>query len=367
MPRAAVMPAPRVPVEVRSLPEPELEPGAVLLETIFSEVCGTDVHLHHGRLEGVPYPIVPGHVSVGRIAEVRGSVADVEGRPIEPGRVVTFLDVHETCHACWACLVARTPNRCPRRKVYGITYGADEGPLGGWSETILLKPGVRIVPLPDAVPPERLIAAGCGLATALHAVDRARIRIGDTVAVQGTGPVGLGAVVLARLSGAGRVIAVGAPAVRLEAARAMGADATVPVDGTGPGERVALVREATAGRGADVVVEATGVPAAVAEGLDMVRDGGRYVVVGQYTDAGETPIHPHRHLTRKHVDLKGCWGFAYHHMHRMVGLLAREGERVGWERLISRVYGLEEANEALADVEAGRAVKAVIRPTPIQA
>ncbi len=62
---AAVMPAPRVPVVLREFPEPALEPGSVLLRTLYSEVCGTDVHLWHGRLAGVPYPIIPGHVSVG--------------------------------------------------------------------------------------------------------------------------------------------------------------------------------------------------------------------------------------------------------------------------------------------------------------
>ncbi|MDH4350076.1 MAG: alcohol dehydrogenase catalytic domain-containing protein, partial [Gemmatimonadota bacterium] len=68
MPKAAVMSAPRKAIEVRDFPEPDLEPGAVLLETLASEVCGTDVHLHHGRLSGVPFPIIPGHVSVGRVA-----------------------------------------------------------------------------------------------------------------------------------------------------------------------------------------------------------------------------------------------------------------------------------------------------------
>ena len=65
--RAAVMTRPRAPIEIREFPKPELEPGAILLETILSEVCGTDVHLHQGHLAGVPYPIIPGHVSVGRV------------------------------------------------------------------------------------------------------------------------------------------------------------------------------------------------------------------------------------------------------------------------------------------------------------
>src|SRR5205823_5940371 len=84
MPRAAVMPGPNKPVEIREYPRPKLETGAALLETMYSEVCGTDVHLHHGKLD-VPFPIIPGHVSVGTVAEARGPLRDVSGRSIKEG------------------------------------------------------------------------------------------------------------------------------------------------------------------------------------------------------------------------------------------------------------------------------------------
>ncbi len=71
---AAVMPAPNDAIELREFPEPELEPGSALLHTMYSEVCGTDIHLLHGKLAGVPYPIIPGHVSVGAVAKIRGSI-----------------------------------------------------------------------------------------------------------------------------------------------------------------------------------------------------------------------------------------------------------------------------------------------------
>ena len=125
------MTAPGAPMEVWDVSAPDMEDGAVLLETIASEVCGTDVHLHHGRLAGVPYPIIPGHVSVGRIHESRGVASDALGVPIAPGDVVTFYDVHEVCGECWHCTVASQPNRCPARRVYGITYAATDGLLGG--------------------------------------------------------------------------------------------------------------------------------------------------------------------------------------------------------------------------------------------
>src|SRR6266566_964698 len=80
--QAVVMPAPGRPLEMRSFPGPRPGPGEAVLETVASEVCGTDVHLHHGRLAGVPYPIIPGHVSVGRVLETRDVVRDATGEPL---------------------------------------------------------------------------------------------------------------------------------------------------------------------------------------------------------------------------------------------------------------------------------------------
>ena len=362
MPRAAVMTAPHSRIEVQELRAAPMEPGSILLETIFSEVCGTDVHLHHGRLAGVPYPIIPGHVSVGRVLETGGLVNDIERQPIQPGDVVTFLDVHETCNNCWYCLVAKATTRCPERKVYGITYSARDGLLGGWSEQIYLKPGVKVIRLPDSVPPERFIAAGCGLPTALHAIERAQVSLGEIVAVQGSGPVGLAITILAQLSGAGGVIVLGDPASRLQMAQDFGADEIISVSATTAEQRVERVRSLTNGRGADVTIEATGVPGAVREGMQMTRDAGRYVVVGQYTDAGEVPINPHLDLNRKHLEIRGCWGSDYSHFHKAVQLLARHGARIGWEKTITREFGLHEMNEALAAVARGEMVKAVVNP-----
>jgi len=116
---AAVMPAPHAPIEVREMPRPEIVPGSALLHTIYSEVCGTDVHLWHGRLSGVPYPIIPGHVSVGRLADANGPLVGLDGARLREGDRVVFFDVHRTCGRCYACTVARTPTRCPSRTLAG--------------------------------------------------------------------------------------------------------------------------------------------------------------------------------------------------------------------------------------------------------
>ncbi|UCC30471.1 MAG: alcohol dehydrogenase catalytic domain-containing protein, partial [Phycisphaerales bacterium] len=208
---AAVMPAPHLPMELREFVEPDLEPDSALLRTTFSEVCGTDVHLMNGRLAGVPYPIIPGHVAVGVLEKIRGSLRDVHGRLFEEGDAVTYLDVHRTCHVCWYCLVAKASTRCPQRKVYGITYGVDDGLTGGWAQAVYLKPGMHCILL-DGVAPRLFMAGGCALPTSLHAMDQAVIRIGETVLVLGAGPVGLSTVALAHLQGAAKVLCIGAPA-----------------------------------------------------------------------------------------------------------------------------------------------------------
>jgi L-iditol 2-dehydrogenase len=283
---------------------------------------------------------------------------DIEGKPFREGDRVTFLDVHRTCNACWYCLVAKASTRCPQRKVYGISYGLDDGLCGGWSTHIYLKPGIRCIRL-DAEP-DTFMAGGCALPTSLHAVERGDIKIGDTVLVLGSGPVGVNAVVLAQLRGASRVLCIGAPQTRLDAAEHAGASATLNIERHSEIERLNWVLENTGGRGADVTIEATGVPEAVVQSMRFTRDAGTVVIVGQYTDHGETSFNPHLDLNKKHLDVRGCWGSDFSHFYRSARLAAEKPEL--WKGMKLNSYSLEEANEALRDVAEGRVLKAIIEP-----
>jgi len=362
MVKAAVMQAPLTNIIIKEYPFPEMEEGSIVLRTLYSEVCGTDVHLFHGRLAGVPYPIIPGHINVGRIEKIKGAVRDIDGKEFKVGELVSFFDVHETCNQCWYCLVAKATTRCPKRKVYGITYSANEGLLGGWSEVIYLKPGVKIIRLGEKLSPESFIAGGCGLVTAFHAVERSRITLGDTVAVQGTGPVGLSAIAWSRIAGAYRVIAVGAPQLRLDMALQMGADEVVDIEKYDSAARVERLKELTYGRGADITLECSGNPLAVPEGMRMTRDAGTYLIVGQYTNAGNAEINPHLDINKKHLAVLGCWGFDYSHIYKAVKMLERFQSEYPWHKLITRKYVLEEANTALKSVENLEVIKAIIQP-----
>lgn len=356
------MPAPRQPVEIREFPRPDLPPGSALLRTERSEVCGTDVHLWHGRLSGVPYPIIPGHVSAGILDAVRGPLTGLDGSTLREGDRVVFFDVHRTCGRCRACTVHRTPTRCAARRVYGITDSADEGLFGGWSQAIYLEPGVGLARLPDAVSFDDYIGGGCGLLTAVHIIERATLRPGDTVLVQGTGAVGLSAIALARLSGASTVLAIGAPALRLDLARQMGADHVFDLGATSAPQRLEEVRALTHGEGADVVVEAAGSARAIEEGVTLARDGGRYIVAGHYTDVGPSSINAHQHINRKHLEIRGCWGSEAGHFLRALSFLERYASTVPWRAIGGDTYPLTRLNEALADAEAMRITKALVDP-----
>ena len=312
----------------------------------------------------MPWPIIPGHVSCGRVVETNGAPRDPFGEEIHQGDVVTFYDVFGQCGSCYSCLVAKQETRCPHRRVYGITTTANDGLLGGWSTHIELMPGVRTLKLKAGVTVKDFMGGGCGLPTGFSAIERGGVVFGDTVLIQGAGPVGQSAAIFAKLCGAGRVLMIGGPKNRIDAALERAVDAAIDIDEVGEAEeRKRWVLDQTQRRGADLVIEATGNPAAVREGLELIRDGGRLVVVGQYTDAGDITISPHRHLNRKHVTLLGSWGYEFRHLYLAMGGLERTRERFNWAGFVTREYGLDQASEALNDMKKQSVLKALIRPS----
>eukprot|EP00252_Welwitschia_mirabilis_P025143 TRINITY_DN7738_c0_g1_i1.p1 TRINITY_DN7738_c0_g1~~TRINITY_DN7738_c0_g1_i1.p1 ORF type:complete len:386 (+),score=54.57 TRINITY_DN7738_c0_g1_i1:17-1174(+) len=353
-------------VEEKRVDLADMEMGSVLLAVILGEVCGTDVHLRHGRLNSVEYPIIPGHVAVGAVHAIRGVVTDVEGLQVKEGDVVTFLDVIDTCYACIQCLVDKQSTRCPKRKVIGITCMSNhttiKGLLGGWSRYLYLPPNTRIISLPKSLSPRNFMAGGCGLPTALHAIDRANIHLMDRVVIQGSGPVGLLSAILAQASGALEVIVIGAPTHRLEVFKKFGFNQTINImDIPDQTRRKNLAIEMMRGRLADVVIEATGRPEAIAEGMSLCKDGGTYVVVGQYTDNGPVSINPHFLINRKHITVKGSWGSDFSHFYRGVQFMDKNSH-LPWDLVVSKCFSLKDAELALTSVEKLEVFKALLEP-----
>src|SRR5688500_6306399 len=131
----------------------------------------------------------------------------------------------------------------------------------------------------------------------------------------------------------------------------MGATLTLDLDADSADDRRARVMDLTGGRGVDVAIEASGSPRAVEEGLTLVRDGGRYVIAGHYTNAGPSTINAHEHINRKHLEIRGCWGSEAGHFVRALSILEEHAARIPWRDIGAKVYPLDRLNEALADAE----------------
>ena len=361
---AAVLTRYNSPLEMRSYPVADhLSPGEALMRVEMAGICGTDVHLWKGELK-IPIPVIMGHETVGIIEQLgAGLEKDWRGNPIQPGDRVTWAS-SIVCGECYYCRVKRQPTRCIARKAYGISYCADEAPhlRGGYAEYIHLRAGSSIFKLPDSLSTEAVVGAGCALTTALHGLERCTVSLGDVVVVQGSGPVGMAALAVALEAGAAKVIVIGGPPHRLQIARDFGAHAAISIEEfPTPEERRRAVLDAAGPYGADVVVECVGHPSVVPEGWELVRDGGKYAVLGQYADAGSVMLNPHT-ITRKQLQIYGSWGFEPRHTDMALRLLDGTDWKHKFAAQITHRYKLDEANEALDTVRYWRAGKTVLLP-----
>ncbi len=375
MVRAAVMLGPGR-LEVREFPLPSPEVGAVLLKMQFSGVCGTDKHTFRGETKqyagtpherDVPFPIIPGHENVGTVAATGGEVRDFDGNVLNVGdRVVPAANI--TCGHCYYCKGDFPYYMCEHLDDYGNSLSATRPPhlFGGWSEYMYILPGTHLYRVPDDLPSH--IAVLTEVMSVTAGLDKAKefsspsegFRFGDTVVIQGVGPLGLCHVVKARLLGAGDIIVINSLPSRLEMARRCGADYALNLSESTDKERIEQVKAWTHGRGADVVVDCSGVSYAVPEGLDMTRAGGMFLEVGAFVDMGTVPINPNLHFCIKNIRLLGIGGEAATAYGPTMKVLSKAQHHYPLDQIVTHRFGLDQAEEAVKTSMADGAMKVVI-------
>src|SRR6187200_1890293 len=244
--RAVTFQAPEQ-VRVEEKPDPELSAGDdALIRVEASGICGSDLHIYHGRV-----PVEPGftigHEFVGTVLAAGDEVERVD---VGDRVLGTF---HTACATCASCLRGDY-HRCRNQRTFG--HGSHLGDLQGAQAELLLVPRANLTlrRVPEGMSADVALFAGDVMGTGYHAVAHAGMKAGDTVAVLGLGPVGLCAVQAALAGGAVKVFAIDSVAARLEMAASFGAS---PVHLTEEEPKKA-VRAATDGRGVDVVVDAVG-------------------------------------------------------------------------------------------------------------
>jgi threonine dehydrogenase-like Zn-dependent dehydrogenase len=371
--RVATFAGPGARPEIRRVPRPHVPKKAALVRIACCGVCGTDLHILKGHWpKPLPWPFTLGHELSGEIVEIGEELTrDWVGQPLEVGARV-MLPPLMPCHMCdWCNRYPEHANKCPNPVYYGRYLGFEKPPhlWGGFAEMVYVDldmlPGTKIYRLPDDLP-HRLGSLSEPLTSVIRAFERAKkvggFPWGASVVVQGTGPIGILAVAAAQEMGAGRVVAVGAPEKpRLELARRFGADATVDIEElTRPADRIAAVREAVGGYGADLVIDCSGHPTAGPEGIEFLRDGGTYVEMGQFTDAGSIDTSWHRICT-KDVTIVGSWGFTANDLPLGIAMLDKARDRYPWYEMQTLFpFDEEGLGRAIDEAMAMRTVKSTV-------
>ncbi len=333
---------PGQPLVSDSIERPTFGPGDVLVRVRAAGICHSDAHYRAG-VAPTRLPCTLGHEVAGTIEACGSGVT-----AFRPGDRVC-LNYLVTCGECEHCRAGRE-QFCVKGEMIGKHRD------GGFAEFIAV-PARGVLALPDAIPFEHGAVLMCSSATALHALNQARVVAGETVAVFGIGGLGVSAIQLARLRGAREVFAVDIHPRKLELARKLGA---TPVDAKGT-DPVAEIRRLTDGRGVDAALELIGLPAAMAQALRSLAVHGRAALAG-LTDR-ELSFSPYHDLLNREAEVIGVSDHLESELRELIGFVERGELDLG--HAITRSVPLDAAaiNQVLDGLEAfGGEVRAVVSP-----
>ncbi len=206
--RALVLDKPKGRMVMGEYPIPTPAPGGILMKMELCGLCGTDVHTWQNESIPLEYPISLGHEMVGIVEALgNGVTKDSVGHPLKEGDRITVIPaIH--CHQCYFCTIAKTPEKCIHWKTYGTWPRADQEPhfTGGYADYLYIHDPNSVVLKVETTPERGMFIEP--MAVVVHSMLHAKIKPGDTVVVNGVGPIGLLTVALAKIGNASRVIAV---------------------------------------------------------------------------------------------------------------------------------------------------------------
>jgi L-iditol 2-dehydrogenase len=381
MVKAAVLVRPGK-IEIQEFPKPEIKKGAALCKVIAAGVCGTDKHSYNGetvQYKGteneidLPFPIIQGHEVVMRVEEIDEEASrslEFDGAILKPGDRVTLCpDV--VCGTCYYCKNFPNYPWCNHLQFsYGNMRSCLQAPhlYGGFAEYIYIEPGTRLYKVPDGLQDD--VAVLTEVLCVAYTLDKAKefnsfslegFNFGDTLVVQGTGPLGLMHIIKARMMGMGQIIATDISDYKLEIARRFGADITLNVNKTTEDERIECVMQNTRGLGADLVAECVGRPHVVPEGLRMLRKAGMYLEPGNFVDCGSTPLNIHE-ICAKNLRIIGMSNHTHNAYRQCMEMMLRYQDKFPWPDLISHILPLEQAENAVLTSMREDSMKVLIKP-----
>ena len=276
---------PGFPLELRDVPIPRVGPADVLVRVKAAGICHSDAHYRAGRSRVHPLPLTLGHEVAGVIEQLGVQVLD-----LAKGERVC-IHYMATCGRCRYC-VQGSDQFCAS----GVMIGKFRD--GGYAEFIVI-PARSAFRLPQEIPFDQGAIMMCSSATSLHALNKARLKPGETVAIFGVGGLGASAIQLAKAMGAAKILAVDIRAGKLELAQKLGA---LPVDAS-ICEPVAEILRLTDGRGVDVALELIGLPLTMQQAVRVLAIQGRAALAG--ITEKKLEIAPYAEILNKEAEIVG--------------------------------------------------------------
>jgi putative phosphonate catabolism associated alcohol dehydrogenase len=358
---AAVFQGPGRPSELVEYPLRAPAPGEVLVRVRLSTVCGSDVHAWTGR-RSLPTPAILGHEIVGVIEALgRDAPRDLLDRVLAPGQRVTWTE-YIACGRCVACARLALPQKCARGRKYGHERATDPPHLlGGFGRFCYLLPGTGIALVPEELTDEEAAPVNCGVATMAAVTEAAAIEPDDTVVVLGAGLLGLYGVAMARTRTSARVIAIDGVPGRRALARRFGADETLDPQELGPDGLGASTRESRYPGAADVVIETAGAPAVLAEGLRLLRPGGRLVTAGLVVPGSIATLDASE-IVRRCATIRGVHNYAPRHLVAALDFVQAQRGRLPLGELVDGRFPLQAVDAALLAAAERRALRPAVIP-----
>jgi alcohol dehydrogenase len=342
--RAAAFRGVGLPLEIQQFPLPELAAGELLIRVEGCTLCRSDLHSYLGK-RSTPLPTILGHEILGHVAHVPAGAAlrDGHGQLLREGDRVTWSIV-VNCGDCFNCR-EDLPQKCERLWKYGHEAIDERHPLaGGLADYCHLTERTIVFRVPENLPMETLAPANCATATVHAALQAAGDCCGRVVLILGAGMLGLTAVAMARGQGARRVLVGDINPRRLDRAEPFGADACGLVDADG-GSLRHLTRDATQGRGADIVLEMSGSTDAVEQAVNLVRIGGRCVLVGSVFPSRAARLSAEQ-VVRKMITIRGIHNYGAANLAGAIEFLKESQAAFPFHELVARRFTLVEAAEA---------------------
>lgn len=334
-----------------------VDDNEAIVEISLSTVCGSDVHTWLGH-RPFPTPCILGHEMVGKIIKLGKKLShDFMGNKLSiDDRIIWSMTA--SCGNCYYCKIAELPQKCVSLFKYGHA-ASNESPhfTGGFAKFVKIVGGSYIFKIPDELTDKEVVPLMCAGATITSGLDSANFNPCDYVVVQGCGALGLYSCAFSKELGARTVIAIDIDSERLSIAKEFGAD--ILINSTMEKNLETKIKEITEQRGADYVIEVSGSPMVIHDGIKFLRIGGTYILLGAIYPGSKVTIDTSDIIT-KCLKISGMHNYHAIHLEKALNLVYRSKNKYPYEKIVGPIF--EFTKHGLTDAFNSLNSKKSIRP-----